>query len=209
MTPVTIEPFIGKEHTTRMTVLQRFWIAVLLMQLGLFGLTMAAVPKYATGESPLSVGLALASTLLVAFAFWLTEQWERAQLGRIPVSILDARSESVSPDHDYVFAEPNEALLRAVNAVIPTVLVKLALVLSISFAAWLLRQQGTSLAFSVMLLGISLFIQWRIFPGIEGIATKLERLKGVRFAPVTAPRLRPTMRLDETLGGVSASHRPG
>lgn len=175
---------VGPALTNRIDLIKRFWIGTLLMQLGLIALCVSAIPKYDTGEPILSVPRLLTGVMIIALAFYGVSFWERRTLRRIPVELADVPvDESMRVPGAYAFADPRDALLRAVTGSVPTALLRLVLVLVISAAALIARNRGGSLGFSLGLIGISLFIQWRIFPTIEDVKKKLERSKGASIPP--------------------------
>lgn len=175
---------VGPALKNRIELIRRFWIGTLLMQLGLIAMCVAAIPKYDTGEPVLSVPRLLTGVMIVALAFYGVSLWERRRLRRIPVELTDATADGApGPASAYAFAQPRDNLLRAVTGSVPTALLRLVLVLVISAAALIARNRGGSLPFSLALIGVSLFIQWRIFPTIEDVKTKLERSKGASIPP--------------------------
>lgn len=175
---------VGPALTNRIDLIRRFWIGTLLMQLGLIALCISAIPKYDTGEPILSVPRLLTGVMIIALAFYGVSLWERRRLRRIPVELADVPIDGVpSAPGAYAFAEPRDALLRALTGSIPTALLRLVLVLVISGAALIARNRGGSLGFSLALIGVSLFIQWRIFPTIGDVKKKLERSKGASIPP--------------------------
>lgn len=186
-----LSPLADNAHTHQVKILQRFWIGALLLQLGAIGMSMSAVPKYDTGRISLSVGVVLAMAMLIALAFYLVDRWERARLARLPLEISDAMSTLGGPENRYVFADPRDALTRAVVAETGPVLVRLALVTLIAYGAVLTRYRGASLAFALALLAITLFLEWRLFPTLDRITDKLERVKGVRLVPAHGPIVEP------------------
>lgn len=171
-------------YTNRIEIIRRFWIGTLLMQLGLLALCIAAIPKYDTGEPVLSVPRLLTGVMIMALAFYGVAWLERRSLTRMPVELTDLPTNGTAASvGGYAFADPNDALLRAATNYVPTALLKLVLVLVISAAALITRNRGGSLEFSLALIAVSLFIQWRIYPTIGDLRAKLERSKGASIAP--------------------------